>query len=111
MSKNPPAATPPSDYELMVGSIFAFLEDGIPHQALFDLTVIAHTAKEFEAGMNALVELGDILNDHYDTYEREPDDGPYDEIEDSIWGTEGDDFDPPEDWFGEGGPFGPYDED
>jgi len=111
MSKNPPATTPPSDYELMVGSIFAFLEDGIPHQALFDLTVIAHTAKEFESGMSALVELGDILNDHYDTYEREPDDGPYDEIEDIIWGTEGDDFDPPEDWFGEGGPFGPYDED
>ena len=111
MSKNLPSATPPSDYELMVGSIFAFLEDGIPHKSLFDLTVIAQTAKEFEAGMNASVELGDILNDHYDTYEMEPDDGTYDEIEDSIWGTEGDDFDPPEDWFGGGGPFGPYDED
>ena len=33
MSKNLPSATPPSDYELMVGSIFAFLEDGIPHKA------------------------------------------------------------------------------
>ena len=63
MSNNPPSATPPSDYELMVGSIFAFLEDGIPHKSLFDLTVIAQTAKEFEAWMNASVELGDILDD------------------------------------------------
>jgi len=92
----------------MVGSIFAFLEDGIPHQALFDLTVIAQTALEFEAGMNAMVELGDIINDHYDT--REPDDGPYDEIKETIWGTEGDGFDPDEGWFSDGGPFGPEDD-
>jgi len=89
----------------MVGSIFAYIEDGIPEQALFDLTIIAQNAKDFEAGMSALVELGDIINDHYS--EREPDYGPYDEIEDSIWGNEGDDFDPPEDWFTDGGPFGP----
>ena len=92
----------------MVGSLFAFIDDDIPMQALFDLTVIAETAEEFEAGMNAMVELGDILKDHNDR--REPDDGPYDEIEKILWGTEGDDFDPPEDWFDEGGPFGPDDD-
>ena len=112
MSSNPhlPAVIPPSDFDRMVGSIFAYIEDGIPERALFDLTFIAETAEEFEAGMGALVELGDIINDHYDKTEREPDDGPYDEIEDSIWGTEGDDFDPDEDWFQDGGPFGPYDD-
>ena len=50
MSKNLPSATPPSDYELMVGSIFAFLEDGIPHKSLFDLTVIAQTPKSSRLG-------------------------------------------------------------
>lgn len=104
-NSNLPAMIPPSDFDRMVGSIFAFLDDGIPHQALFDLTVISQTADQFEAGMNAMVELGDIINDHYD--KKEPDDGPYDEIEDILWGTEGDDFDPPEDWFHDGGPFGP----
>lgn len=100
-----PAMIPPSDFERMVGSIFAFIDDDIPRQSLFDLTVIAETAEEFEAGMNALVELGDIIQDHYEN--KEPDDGPYDEIEDILWGTESDDFDPPEDWFTDGGPFDP----
>jgi len=96
-----------NDFDRMTGSIFAFLEDGIPHQALFDLTVIAQNANEFEAGMNALVELGDILIDHYEQSYKEPDDGNYEEYENYFWGTEGDDFDPPEDWFEDGGPFGP----
>lgn len=88
-----PVPTPPSDFDRMVGSIFAFIEDGIPNQALYDLTILSDTAGEFEAGMSAMVELGDIIADHYDTV-REPDDGPYDEEDDHLWGTEGDDFDP-----------------
>jgi Na+-transporting NADH:ubiquinone oxidoreductase subunit NqrA len=83
MTKNLPVTAEPSDYDRMAASIFAFIADDIPIQALEDLTVIAENAKEFEAGMNAMVELGDILLDHYDFSRmltmKEPDDGPYDE--------------------------------
>lgn len=94
-----------NDFDRMVSSIFAFIEDGIQPQALFDLTIISNNAKEFEAGMNAMVELGDIMIDHNELSKREPDDGEYEEYETYLWGTEGDDFDPPEDWFTDGGPF------
>ena len=98
----------PEDYDYMVAAILDMLVDGVPHQAVWDLTFIAQSAEEFYAGMQAMVELGDIINDHY---QREPDDGAYDEEDSGRWGTEGDDFDPPEEWFRPGGPFGPQDPD
>lgn len=104
--RNLPVPNGPSDYDRMRSSLFAFVADGITNQALEDLTVIAQNPLEFEAGMNAMVELGDIIRDHN---EKEPDDGTFDEEDILFWGTEDDDFDPPEDWFGEDGPFGPYD--
>lgn len=93
----------PDDYDLMIAAVLDMLVDGIPHRAVWDLTHIAQSADEFYAGMQAMSALGDIINDHY---EREPDDGTYDE-QDRRWGTEDDFFDPPDDWFDEGGPFGP----
>jgi hypothetical protein len=90
----------------MIASVIAAMEEGVPSQAVIDLCVIAENGVEFYSGMQALLELGDIISDHYDPQEKEPDDGAYDE-EIALWGTEGDDFDPPEEWFGEGGPFDP----
>lgn len=111
MSKNPPVPVEPSDYDRMACSIFAFIADGIPIQALEDLTVIAENAKEFEAGMNAMVELGDIIADHYDN--KEPDDGTYDEEEDEYteWPPDDPNWPPrlDEDW-GPEDPFGPDDD-
>lgn len=114
MTKNLPEPVPeysPEAYDYMVASILDMVVDGVPHQAVWDLCFIAQNHEQFYAGMQAMVELGDIINDHC---EREPDDGTYDEEDEFLreeWGTEGDDFDPPEDWFDEGGPFGPEDPD
>lgn len=92
----------------MTAAIMDAIIEGIPSSAVRDLCVIAETPSQFFFGMQAMVELGDIIKDHYSN--KEPDDGTFDEIE-NLWGTEGDDFDPPEDWFDEGGPFGPEDPD
>lgn len=110
--KNLPAIIPPDPYDFMVAAVLDMIEDSIPHDAVRDLCVIAQDAEQFHTGMQALVELGDIIEDHYDD-KGEPDDGPYDEEIDLYddyaedWDTDGDDFDPPDDWFDEGGPFDP----
>lgn len=111
--KNLKAPYTPDDYDLMVAATLDMVMDGVPHQAVYDLTIIAQTAPEYYAGMQAMVELGDILKDHHEYRQQEPDDGTYTEEEDAHiwkqWGTEADDFDPPPDWFDDGGPFGPED--
>jgi hypothetical protein len=94
----------------MIATIMMAIEEDLPSQAIMDLCVIAKNGVEFHVGMRALVELGDVLRDHYDPEEKEPDDGTYDEEEAFYWGTEGDDFDPPDDWFEDGGPFDPDDD-
>jgi len=106
---NLPASRQPSDFNRMVCSIATYLdEDGISETALYDTTVLSETAAEFEAGMNAMVELMDIVADY--NHRREPDHGTYDE-EEELWGTEGDDFEPDDSWFDEGGAFDPDEDD
>jgi len=100
----------PEDYDYMISSILDMVVDGVPQKAVWDLCFIAQNSEQFYTGMQAMVELGDIINDHY---EREPDDGAYDEEDEcprEEWGTEGDDFDPPDDWFDGEGPFNPEDD-
>lgn len=73
--------------DLMKMSLAEFIEDGLPHHTIINLLFLADTEIEFFVGMQAAVELKDLVLDHYDK-EREPDDYPFDETDD---GTE-DDF-------------------
>lgn len=56
-------------YDLMVASILDFIYDDVPQEALHDLCVLAENELEFFAGMQAMVDLGDIIKDHYDRKE------------------------------------------
>lgn len=92
-----------TDYDYMIAAILDMIVDGVPLESVEQLCVDAENAREFFAGMQALIHLGDIVADHYaqETYDGEETD------DEEGYGTKGDDFDPPEDWFDEGGPFGP----
>ena len=55
-----------TDFELMNAAIADVIIEGIPLDAVFDLSLEAKTAAEFFVGVQALTELGDIIKDHYE---------------------------------------------
>lgn len=65
-------------FELLKMSLADFVEDGLPHHTITNLLFLAEDEVQFHAGMQAAIELKDIVLDHYDN-EKEPDDGPFDE--------------------------------
>nr|DAU76345.1 MAG TPA: hypothetical protein [Caudoviricetes sp.] len=50
----------------MNAAIADVIIEGIPLDAVFDLSLEAKTAAEFFVGVQALTELGDIIKDHYE---------------------------------------------
>lgn len=55
-----------TDFELMNAAIADVIVEDIPLEAVFYLSCEAESALEFFAGVQALAQLGDIINDHYD---------------------------------------------
>lgn len=106
-----------TDHQKYRTAILAMIEDNISLKALEDLVMLSENAAEFEAGMDALVHLDEIVGDHYDYTLKPPEgdedyDGQCDEAyfeadeEEYRWRE---DYDPDEDWYRDGGPFGPID--
>lgn len=92
MTSQLPVVPEPTDFEIMRYAISDMLEDGIDPSTIYDLTVIAEDADQFDAGAQASIELMDIVKDHYQ--KDEPDNGSYDE-EDKNWTR----LLPPPEWF------------
>lgn len=61
MANLPPDCEP---YDLMIASILDSVVDEIPPETVHDLCVIAQDPEQFYVGMQATVELWDIVKDH-----------------------------------------------
>jgi len=57
-----------SDFELMLAAVLDIIVDDVPLSAVDDLSIEAKTATEFFNGVQALVELGDIIKDHKEKF-------------------------------------------
>ena len=82
MSDNPPVPWDLEDFDYVRAGLADYVVEELEPSALWHLTFLATTPEEFFAGIQAAVELQDIVRDYYDT-EREPDDYLFEEADDT----------------------------
>lgn len=82
LTENLPVPWDLSDFDYVRAGLADFVVEELEPHTLWNLTYLATTPQEFFAGVQAAVELQDIVRDYYDT-EREPDDYPFEETDDN----------------------------
>lgn len=63
----PPTPREPDldDYDYMIASVIDMAVEEVSYEAVMSLTCVAENAQQFFAGMQATIELGEIVDDYY----------------------------------------------